>query len=221
MSLRSALLVPLALSTLAAAAVPRALTAQICLGPPARPGEVAFVGDRHARGVTTSYGGRFQANLGGTVALGAGFSVDTFDDLTQNGFTSRLSVGAPRSVWKISACPTLTTAYSEVTPRGEDGSRGTRLHSVVVGSGLGLGVDVPVAGSVSVGAHARPAVLLVLGEHSRVRSGSGAAEPEGPIQMGFTLGGVLRVDRLFVGVETRRTTLPGASAALLRFGILR
>lgn len=198
-----------------------ALAAQTCAGLPLRPGEVAFVGDRSTQGVTTSWGGRFEANLGGAVTVGSGFSVDVFDDLAQNGFTSRVSAAVPRSVWKLSTCPVLSVAYSEVTPRSVEGAALDPLNNVTLGPGVGVGFELPLSGDAALGVHARPSLLLVFGDHARVRGGRGDTGPEGTLQAGFVAGALLRFDRLSLGVETMRSTLAGDAPVQIHVGLLR
>lgn len=217
---RSITSLALAAATLLSLGPAAPLSAQSCLGVPAGSGDVAFHGERNRRGVTTSYGGEFHANLGGTASLGAGFAVDTFDDLPAHGFTTHLSAAMPRDVRGFSICPAFDLTYSEVDPGENDVN--DPLHSVVLSPGVGLGLDLPLGDRLSLGFHARPAALLVLGEHSRVRGGEGSADPKDPLQIGATVGALVQLDRMFFGIETaRRTPSDSGGTLLLRAGILR
>lgn len=198
------------------------LAGQVCLGIPVGQERVTLEAGRRSSGLSRSWEGRFQGNLGGKVSLGAGFALDSFDDLSEDGFTTRLRVATPRSVWRLAFCPVVALEYSELTLRTAGGDPENTLKGFVIAPGVGLGAEIPLGDDAGLTFHGTPRVLLMSGSHARIRGGNGEAEPSGRTQLGFVAGAALRIRDVYLGGELTASTLrEGEAATRIRIGFIR
>lgn len=108
-------LLPLAAVAVALSTGTTAARAQSCRGVPSQPGQLAVQAGVSFLSHAQSYGVGLNANLRGSVALGAGFDVTNLDDVDPmlRSFGGDVALKFERGPWSL--CPAIEVAYGRVS----------------------------------------------------------------------------------------------------------